>query len=145
LKTVLISQDINPNREYGPRPVNILKEILLNDKPIPFGYDMDQVNKQLQVYKEAVARAKNGDEPGFNYSMVDLDLSKLKKEIEDVVNDPNLSFDQALIQVDRNVKYSDLVRVIDVYSSLEDASHKPKPLTKVSFSELPMIEGGSPP
>jgi len=68
-------------------------------------------------------------------------LDALKKELESLVNDPNLQFEQALIKVDPQLKYSELIKVIDVYSSL-----KPKPLTKLSFSELSPSEGeGSPP
>jgi biopolymer transport protein ExbD len=67
-------------------------------------------------------------------------MVELKKELEGFVNDPLVSFDQALIQVDPNLKYAKLVMVIDVFSSL-----KPKPLTKISFSELDRSEGAGPP
>ena len=67
-------------------------------------------------------------------------MEELKKELEGFVNDPVLSFDQALIQVDPQLKYSELMKVIDVFSSL-----KPKPLTKLSFSELSPNDGGGPP
>ena len=64
------------------------------------------------------------------------DLAALKTELESLVNDPNLQFEQALIKVDPKLKYSELMKVIDVYSSL-----KPKPLTKLSFAELAPGEG----
>jgi len=68
-------------------------------------------------------------------------IEALKTELESLVNDPNLQFEQALIKVDPHLKYSELMKVIDVYSSL-----KPKPLTKLSFAELnPNEGGGSPP
>jgi hypothetical protein len=67
-------------------------------------------------------------------------MDELKKELEGFVNDPILSFDQAIISVDPQLKYSELMKVIDVFSSL-----KPKPLTKLSFSELSPNEGGGPP
>jgi biopolymer transport protein ExbD len=67
-------------------------------------------------------------------------MDELKKELEGFVNDPILAFDQALIKVDPQLKYSELMKVIDVFSSL-----KPKPLTKISFSELSPNEGGGPP
>jgi len=66
-------------------------------------------------------------------------MVELKKELEGFVNDPLVSFDQALIQVDPKLKYAKLVMVIDVFSSL-----KPKPLTKISFSELNSSEGAGP-
>ena len=68
------------------------------------------------------------------------DMDELKKELESFVNDPILSFDQALIKVDPHLRYSELIKVIDVFSSL-----KPKPLTKISFAELNSNEGGGPP
>jgi biopolymer transport protein ExbD len=67
-------------------------------------------------------------------------MDELKKELESFVNDPILSFDQALIKVDPRLKYSEVIKVIDVFSSL-----KPKPLTKISFAELNANEGGGPP
>ena len=59
------------------------------------------------------------------------DLGSLKKELEAIVNDPTLPFDQALIKVDRRLRYAELMKVINVFNSLE-----PKPLTKISFGEL---------
>jgi biopolymer transport protein ExbD len=67
-------------------------------------------------------------------------MDELRKELESFVNDPILSFDQALIKVDPHLKYSEVIKVIDVFSSL-----KPKPLTKISFAELNPNEGGGPP
>ena len=48
--------------------------------------------------------------------------------------DPTLPFDQALIKVDPNLKYSELMQVIDVFSSLK--------VTKISFAELGPNEAG---
>ena len=67
-------------------------------------------------------------------------LPELKTELESFVNDPVLSFDQAVISVDPQLRYSEVMKVIDVFSSL-----KPKPLTKISFSELVDGPGGGPP
>jgi biopolymer transport protein ExbD len=66
-------------------------------------------------------------------------MAELKTELESFVNDPVLSFDQAVINVDPNLRYSEVMKVIDVFSSL-----KPKPLTKISFSELNDVGGGVP-
>ncbi len=69
------------------------------------------------------------------------DLKAFKAELEALVNNPDLQFEQALIKVDPKLKYAELIKVIDVYSSL-----RPKPLTKLSFAELNPGEGeGSPP
>jgi len=67
-------------------------------------------------------------------------LDELKTKLEGFVNDPNLSFDQAVINVDPQLRYSEVMKVIDVFSSL-----KPKPLTKISFSELSDAPGGAAP
>jgi len=66
-------------------------------------------------------------------------LDALRTELESLVNDPNLQFEQALIKVDPALKYSELIKVVDIYSSL-----KPKPLTKISFAELSAADGGGP-
>jgi len=72
-------------------------------------------------------------------------MAELKTELESFVNDPILSFDQAVINIDPQLKYSEVVKVIDVFSSLKDPTGKPKPLTKISFSELDDNgSGGSP-
>ena len=66
-------------------------------------------------------------------------LDALKTELESLVNDPNLQFEQTLIKVDPHLKYAELIKVVDIYSSL-----KPKPLTKISFAELTSADGGEP-
>ena len=65
------------------------------------------------------------------------DLGALKTQLESLVNDPDLQFEQALIKVDPSLKYSELIKVVDVYASLQ-----PKPLTKISFAELNPNDGG---
>ncbi len=72
-------------------------------------------------------------------------LPELKTELESFVNDPVLAFDQAVINVDPQLRYSEVMKVIDIFSSLKDPQGKPKPLTKISFSELSEASGGGPP
>jgi len=55
-------------------------------------------------------------------------MEPLKKELTTILKDPTLPFDQALIKVDPDLRYSELMQVIDVFSSLK--------LTKISFAEL---------
>ena len=55
-------------------------------------------------------------------------MDALKKELGNILKDPTLPFDQALIKVDPNLKYSELMQVIDVFSSLK--------VTKIAFAEL---------
>lgn len=61
-------------------------------------------------------------------------MDALKRELETILKDPSLPFDQALIKVDPNLKYSELIQVIDVFSSLK--------VTKISFQELKPNENG---
>ncbi len=61
-------------------------------------------------------------------------MAALKKELKAILEDPSLPFDQALLKVDPTLKYSELIKVIDVYQSLK--------LTKISFAELKPHEGG---
>ncbi len=63
-------------------------------------------------------------------------MEALKKELKTILEDPTLPFDQALIKVDPDLKYSELMKVIDVFSGLK--------LTKISFAELGPDEGGAP-
>jgi biopolymer transport protein ExbD len=61
-------------------------------------------------------------------------MAALKRELQVILKDPSLPFDQALIKVDPNLKYSELMQVIDVFSSLK--------LSKVSFAELGPNDAG---
>ena len=61
-------------------------------------------------------------------------MDSLKRELEAILKDPNLPFDQALIKVDPDLRYSELMQVIDVFSSLK--------LTKISFAELGPNDAG---
>jgi biopolymer transport protein ExbD len=61
-------------------------------------------------------------------------MAALKVELKAILEDPTLPFDQALIKVDPNLKYSELIQVIDVFSSLK--------VNKISFAELGPGEAG---
>ncbi len=61
-------------------------------------------------------------------------MDALKRELDAILNDPTLPFDQALIKFDPNLKYSELMQVIDVFSSLK--------VNKISFAELTGNDGG---
>ncbi len=63
-------------------------------------------------------------------------MAALKKELKAILEDPTLPFDQALIKVDPDLRYSELIQVIDVFSTLK--------VTKISFAELtPEEQGGA--
>jgi biopolymer transport protein ExbD len=61
-------------------------------------------------------------------------MDALKKELKTILEDPTLPFDQALIKVDPDLRYSELMQVIDVFSALK--------VTKISFAELTPDEAG---
>jgi biopolymer transport protein ExbD len=69
-------------------------------------------------------------------------LESLKSELNTVLKDPTLPFDQALIKVDPDLRYAELMRVIDIFSrAFTDAKKDPK----LSFAELgPDDEGAGP-
>jgi biopolymer transport protein ExbD len=64
-------------------------------------------------------------------------MDQLRAKLEEILSDKSLPFDQALIQADPDVKYEELMKVVDVFSKLN--------ITKISFAELGIdAEGGAP-
>jgi biopolymer transport protein ExbD len=66
------------------------------------------------------------------------DPAALEKELDKYLQDPNLPFDQTLLRVDPNLKYSELMRVINGFSNAFTRAKKPP---NISFDELPPGEG----
>src|SRR5262245_13949235 len=62
----------------------------------------------------------------------------LEKELDKYLQDPNLPFDQTLLKVDPNLKYSELMTVINAFSN---AFTHAKKEPKLSFDELIPGEG----
>ena len=60
-------------------------------------------------------------------------MEALKKELNLILKDPTLPFDQTVIKVDPNLRYEELIQVIDVFSSLK--------VNKISFEELGADDG----
>jgi biopolymer transport protein ExbD len=60
-------------------------------------------------------------------------MDALKRELEVILKDPSLPFDQALIKFDPELKYEELMKVINVFHSLK--------VTKVSFAQLTAADG----
>jgi hypothetical protein len=56
------------------------------------------------------------------------------RELEPILKTPTLPFDQALIKIDPDLKYSELMQVIDVFSRLK--------VNKISFAELTAEDAG---
>jgi biopolymer transport protein ExbD len=77
---------------------------------------------------------------GDNEVEVDKDLQKLKAQLIQYFKDPTLPFDQTLIKVDPDLKYSELMQVINAFSiAFADAKKE----AKLSFAELTPEERGS--
>ena len=56
-------------------------------------------------------------------------MDALKTKLQEILNPANkVDFEQALIKADPNLKYEELMKVIDIYSSLK--------INKISFAEL---------
>ena len=62
----------------------------------------------------------------------------LEKELDKYLQDPNLPFDQTLLKVDPNLKYSELMKVINAFSNAFNRAKKPP---NISFDELAPGEG----
>ncbi len=60
--------------------------------------------------------------------------AELEKELDKYLQDPTLPFDQTVLKVDPNLKYSELMRVINAFSN---AFHRAKKAPNISFEELP--------
>lgn len=67
-------------------------------------------------------------------------VEALRRELDVYFKDPTLPFDQTLIKVDPDLKYSALVQVIDAFSrAFADAKKEPK----IAFAELSSDEKGA--
>jgi biopolymer transport protein ExbD len=62
----------------------------------------------------------------------------LEKELDKIFQDPNLPFDQTLLKVDPNLRYSELMRVVNAFSNSFIRAKKPP---NISFDELAPGEG----
>lgn len=70
---------------------------------------------------------------------VDQGFTSLRRELIAAMSDKDLPFEQTLIKVDPNLKYSELVKVIDVFSEVFAKVKKP---AKISFAELGAADAG---
>ncbi len=69
------------------------------------------------------------------------DMAKLRGELAQIFKDPTLPFDQTLIKVDPDLKYAELMQVINAFSlAFADAKKE----AKLSFAELSPEERGPP-
>ena len=66
------------------------------------------------------------------------DPKALEKELDKYFQDPNLPFDQTMLKVDPRLKYSELMKVINAFST---PSSMPRKSPSISFDELIPGEG----
>lgn len=66
------------------------------------------------------------------------DPAALEKELDKYLQDPDLPFDQTLLKVDPNLKYSELMKVINAFSNAFSRAKKPP---NISFDETMPGEG----
>ncbi|MBY0396655.1 MAG: biopolymer transporter ExbD [Thermoleophilia bacterium] len=89
----------------------------------------DSLPAALRTLPTVLRATEDGRLGRVSIGETDVDgMPALRRELQAILNDPTLPFDQALIKVDPNLRYAELVQVIDVFSSLK--------LTKISFVEL---------
>jgi hypothetical protein len=67
-----------------------------------------------------------------------VDPTALERELDGYFQNPDLPFDQTLLKVDPNLKYSELMKVINAFSN---AFIRAKKEPKLSFDELGPDEG----
>ena len=67
-------------------------------------------------------------------------LGQLETRLKAVLSDPGSPFDQVIIQVGSDLRYSELMRVIDICTMQTLPSGEK--LTKLSFVELPNVPAG---
>jgi biopolymer transport protein ExbD len=117
----------------------LLTFFILTYKPAPsegqFAMTNENIPAALRTLPTVLRAAEGGALGRVSLGEQDVQgMAALKRELQVILKDPSLPFDQALIKVDPNLKYSELMQVIDVFSSLK--------LSKVSFAELGPNDAG---
>ena len=122
---------------YRPAPVegqfalNLLPAQAIA-KPTEAETPTDSAPSDLPPALKSVTTTLKADDAGNLASVVmgdnTVEPAKIKDEVKRLYKDPTLPFDQALIQVDPKLKYAELVKVIDAFSS--------EGVTKLSFAEI---------
>jgi biopolymer transport protein ExbD len=70
--------------------------------------------------------------------VIPTDPATLEKELDKYLQDPNLPFDQTLLKVDPNLRYSELMKVINGFSNAFTRAKKPP---NIAFEEFTSGEG----
>lgn len=100
------------------------------DAPPDLTAKNDEVPAQLRTMTTQLRANPNGTLGQVTLEELEVEgMDQLKAKLKEIL-DPSkeLPFEQALIQADPNLKYEELMKVVDVFSSLK--------ITKISFGEL---------
>ncbi len=97
------------------------------------GFDFERPADRPENPSNHSARGGGGELAQISVGEKDVaDLNELKQELKDIV-EAKEPFDQVLIQVDPQLKYAELIKVVDVFTQAK--------FTKLSFSELTADSG----
>ncbi len=69
---------------------------------------------------------------------ISTDPAALEKELDNYFSDPGLPYDQTLLSVDPNLKYSELIKIVNAFSNAFTRAKKPP---NISFEPLNPGEG----
>ena len=100
------------------------------DAPISETAPADELPTGLRTLPTSLYAAEGGSLGRIVLGEVDIgDMEQLASELKDILGEGGeYPFDQALIKVDPELRYAELIRVVDIFSSLG--------LIRVSFAEL---------
>lgn len=79
---------------------------------------------QVSLYADLDGRLERIELEEYDYA----DLASFRQRLEEILNNPDLAFDQALIRTDPDLHWEHLVAVLNAFADLG--------LTKVNFTEL---------
>jgi biopolymer transport protein ExbD len=89
----------------------------------------DAVPAALRTMKTSLFANADGSLGRVSVGEVEVQgMDQLRERLQAILADKSLPFDQALIQADPQLKYEELMKVVDIYSKLD--------ITKISFTEL---------
>ncbi|MGD0382375.1 MAG: biopolymer transporter ExbD [Thermoguttaceae bacterium] len=110
----------------------------------PAGSDLTNTNpaKGVDTLTISVFADKSGDigslgvgESGVAGTSVDAKLAALESRLQEIFADKNNSFEQVIIQVGSNLRYEELMKVVDICTHLKLPGGQR--LSKLSFVEVP--------
>ena len=124
LMNLLPAQPVTAMSAETPDQGNVSSDLPASLRTLPTVLKADQTG--------ALAQIKVGENEVAN------DPTVLENELLKLFQDPDLPFDQTLIKVDSNLRYSELMKVINAFSN---AFVRAKKDPKLSFAELGVDEG----